>query len=123
MLVSAALVLNALPFVWIAAYLHMHGAISFAGYYVMEALKGMIIPLSLVMSSTADVAEPELRATIFSLVMVELSIAMILAAGVGGMLTATAAANTSVGLFTASIILYAGFMPGEPPLDLYQYGL
>lgn len=109
----AALVLNAIPFVWIAAYLHMQGTISFVGYYVMEGLKGMVVPLSLVMSSTADVAEPGLRATLFSLIMVELSIAMILAAGVGGLLSATASANTSVVLFTVSIILYASFMPGK----------
>jgi hypothetical protein len=125
---NAALVLNALPFVWIAAYLHMQGTISFVGFYFMEGLKGMIVPLSLVMSTTADVAEPKLRATLFSLIMVELSIAMILAAGVGGMMTPAVAANTSVGLFATSIILYAGFMPGNffvfvPSCESYPHSL
>lgn len=111
---SAALVLNALPSVWVATYLHMDGTISFLGFYVLDGLKGMVMPLALTMSATADVAEPELRTTIFSLIMVELSIAMILAAGFGGLLTATAAANTSVTLFVVSIVLYASFMPGKP---------
>ena len=47
--------------------------------------------------------------------MVELSVAMILGAGIGGLLSATAAANTSVALFGASIVLYSGFMPGVYP--------
>lgn len=104
--------LNALPFVWVAAYLHTEGGISFIGFYFMDTLKGMVVPLSLVMSATADVAEPGLRATLFSGVMLELSVAMILAAIVGGQLSPVAAANTSVVLFACSIVLFAGFMPG-----------
>jgi hypothetical protein len=114
----AALVLNTLPFVWIAGYLFMPGTINFVGYYVMEGLKGMIVPLALVMSSTADVAEPGLRATIFSYILVEFSVAIIVGAGVGGLLSPAAAANTSVVLCAFSISLYAAFMPGRCSLIL-----
>jgi hypothetical protein len=113
---SAALVLNTLPFVWIAGYLHMPETISFMGYYVMEGLKGMIVPMAIVMSSTADVAEPGLRATLFSFILVGFSVAVILGAGVGGLLSAAAAVNTAVVLCTISIGLSAGFVPGGCPI-------
>jgi hypothetical protein len=91
-----------------------YDGLTFLGYYVLDAWKGAIVPLSLMMSATADVAHPDMRATLFSLIMVEMSIAMILAAGLGGLLTAATAANTAVALFATNMTVYSLFMPGTP---------
>lgn len=90
-------------------------AIPFPMYYVLDVLKGSMNPLAIVMSAVADVAEGPLRATIYSLLMVTLSVAMIIAAGVGGLLSATVAGRVSVVIYAVNLLLITCALPGAPP--------
>lgn len=67
------------------------------------------------MSAVADVAEGPLRATLYSLLMVTLSVAMIIAAGVGGLLSAADASRVSVVGYAINLLIIGFALPGTPP--------
>lgn len=103
------------------AVLMDYSCIQFAGamipfplYYVLDVFKGALSPLALVMSAVADVAEGHLRATIFSLLMLTMSIAMVIAAGLGGLLSASTASHVSVVGYTINLLLIVYALPGAP---------
>eukprot|EP00892_Ulva_mutabilis_P007174 jgi/Ulvmu1/4829/UM020_0115.1 len=109
---AASQVAAVLPALWIGLYLRFGAmAFPFPMYYVLDALKGSLNPLAIVMSAVADVAEGHLRATIYSLLMVTMSIAMIIAAGVGGLLSASMAGQVSVGIYAANLLLITCALP------------
>lgn len=91
------------------------GVIPFPLYYALDVLKGALNPLAIVMSAVADVAEGHLRATFFSLLMVTMSIAMIIAAGVGGLLGPSMAAQVSVVGYTINLLIITFALPGAVP--------
>lgn len=89
--------------------------IPFPLYYALDVLKGALNPLAIVMSAVADVAEGHLRATIFSLLMVTMSVAIIIAAGMGGLLDASKAAQVSVVGYAVNLLIITFALPGGAP--------
>lgn len=102
-----------LPSVWVAVFLHMHGFVDVTVFYLVDTLKGVIVPPAIVAATTADVAAPEWRATLFSLLAAQMCIALFIGAAIGGALSASAAASTSVALYAVTIAVVAAFMQGS----------
>ena len=90
----------------------MHGSVDFTFFYLLDTLKGIIVPIALVVAAAADVAAQEWRATLFSLLAAEASVSFIFGAAVGGALSAYAAACTSVLMSALNIVVTAVFMQG-----------
>lgn len=90
----------------------MNGSIGFTFYYFFDVLKGIIVPMSLVTAATADVAAPEWRATLFSLLAAETSVAFLVGSALGGMLSAAAAATATAALCLVNLVITSLFMKG-----------
>jgi hypothetical protein len=90
-------------------------SLAFWPYYALNSAKGSVQILSIVLSATADVVEPGARAGVFSVLLAAMATGMVVAAGVGGMLSLAAAANTAVVATLAVGALTVAIVPGARP--------
>ena len=107
-------VLTALPLVWVALHVAAPSAVPWQGYYVLEALKGAVSPMSLCLSYAADKVPPELRATLFGWQLGTMSLAMLVSAVVGALVGVSASTGLSLSLVTANLALLTFALPGTP---------
>jgi hypothetical protein len=112
---AAGEALSALPIMWAAMYIHSPNTVAFWPYYVFNAGKGAVQIIAITLSAVADVVEAQQRAGVFSVVMASIALGLVVAAGIGSMLSAGTAANLSVFAIAAVFAATAACVPGALP--------
>lgn len=108
----AAQVLYALPIAWMALYVQNRDSLSLKPFFALKALEGGIQTLPVLMSTTADVVEPQHRATAFSMLVALMGVTFAFGPAIGAQFSTEHATLLSVMLLTGAIIATALFMPG-----------
>ena len=97
---------------WVGLHVSNPEMFPFKGYYVLDALKGGINPMSLCLSYGADKIPPEMRGAMFGWQLGTMSLAMIISAIAGDQLGPQLAISCAVIIVLANLLLIFFVLPG-----------
>ena len=109
---AAGQALYALPIMWLALYVHFPTHVSLKPFFGLKAFEGAVQMLPILMSATADVVEPSLRASVFSILMALMGLTFAIGPALGATLSRPQATAFAVVMQLCLITATLLFMPG-----------